>query len=157
VDFAAIYRDAEEIAGDVDTAPETRLLALCELLKESVPTYNWFGFYLAIPAKKQLVLGPFAGERTEHVRIDYGRGICGQAAETLKTFSVDDVTKESNYLACSLKVKAEIVVPVFHEGRFAGEIDIDSHTVNAFTPDDRAFLEKLAVLLAPAVAECPRN
>ncbi len=56
------------------------LASLCRLLAE-VPTYDWVGFYLAEAARRMLVLGPFVGEPTEHVRIPYGRGICGQAAE----------------------------------------------------------------------------
>lgn len=158
MDFSHAWTEAANIIDSGDgVEPDTLLLALCELMKEAVPHYDWFGFYLAVPERKELVLGPFAGEPTDHKRIDYGRGICGQAAESLATFTVDDVTKESNYLACSLKVNSEIVVPVFDKDAFVGEIDIDSHTAGAFTADDRAFLEKLAALVAPAVAACPRG
>jgi L-methionine (R)-S-oxide reductase len=122
---------------------EERLRRLCHLLRDSVPHYAWVGFYLAVPERRELVLGPFAGEPTEHVRIPYGRGICGQAAEREAPFVVQDVSKESNYLACSTKVKAEIVLPVFKDGRFVAELDIDSHKRAPFTPEDREFLEEI--------------
>jgi len=100
------------------------------LLVENVPHYDWVGFYLVDKAKKELVLGPFVGEPTEHVRIPFGRGICGQAAERRTTFVVQDVSKEGNYLACSPKVKSEIVIPLFKGGEIIGELDIDSHTLS---------------------------
>jgi L-methionine (R)-S-oxide reductase len=131
-----------------------RLESLCRLMKARVPHYDWFGFYIARRGEPLLDLGPYAGEPTEHVLIPFGRGICGQAAETGATFVVDDVSSASNYLACSLKVKSEIVVPVMDpkSGDVAGEIDIDSHKVAAFTAEDRAFLERLALLVAYDVA-----
>jgi L-methionine (R)-S-oxide reductase len=156
-DFAELYAKAADIARDGIDDAEISLLALCEQLKHSVTKYDWVGFYLARPERKDLVLGPFAGEPTEHVRIDYGKGICGQAAERLETFVVQDVAKEKNYLACSPKVRSEIVVPIFREGKLVGEIDIDSHSPEAFTDADRDFLQRIAALFAPAVAALPRK
>ena len=120
-----------------------------------LPHYNWFGFYIARRVEPLLDLGPYSGESTEHILIPFGRGICGQAAESRRTFVVDDVSAAPNYLACSLKVKSEIVVPVFAsagsdpgERRLAGEIDIDSHGAGAFKREDLLFLEGLAVLVS---------
>jgi GAF domain-containing protein len=69
-----------------------------------------------------------------------------QAAGRGETFVVQDVSRESNDLTCSVRVRAEIVVPVFCGGRFAAELDIDSHTVAPFGPADRVFLENVASL-----------
>jgi L-methionine (R)-S-oxide reductase len=134
-------------------SPRERLDALCFFLKKNIVHYDWFGFYIARRAEALLDLGPYAGEGTEHVLIPFGRGICGQAADSGETFVVDDVSSASNYLACSLKVKSEIVVPVFTPGTtvVAGEIDIDSHAIAAFGPEDRAFLERLALRVAADV------
>ncbi len=121
-----------------------KLLKICELLKDNVSYYNWVGFYIADDEKKELYLGPYVGEPTEHTRIPYGRGICGQAAERKETFLVQDVSKETNYLSCSVKVKSEIVVPVFKGDKVVAEIDIDSHTISPFTEEDRIFLEQVA-------------
>lgn len=126
-----------------------KLKAICKLLKENVPYYDWVGFYLVDKTKeKELVLGPFEGSETEHVRIPFGKGICGQAAETGKTFIVQDVSKEKNYLACSPKVKSEIVIPIFKNNEFIGELDIDSHKFSPFTNEDKEFLEKTCEIVS---------
>ncbi|MFW5828617.1 MAG: GAF domain-containing protein [Alkalispirochaeta sp.] len=129
------------------------LQLVCDLLHREVPHYDWFGFYIAIPEQRMLVLGPYQGASTDHVRIPYGRGICGQAAELADTFVVDDVAAQDNYLACSIHVRSEIVVPVFSQGAVVAEIDIDSHTPAAFTSGDRRFLENLSVLVAPHIPD----
>lgn len=126
---------------------EAKMLEICWLLNSKFPRYNWVGFYIAT-GDRQLALGPYVGEATEHTHIPFGKGICGQAAERKKTFVVDDVSKEANYLACSLYVRSEIVIPIFVKGEIAGELDIDSHTPGAFSGEDVAFLEKMCVLLA---------
>jgi GAF domain-containing protein len=129
-------------------ATEQALGELCKLLRASVPHYDWVGFYIVEPAGDMLVLGPFDGEPTEHVRIPFGKGICGRAAQTGKTFVVQDVTKEANYLACSLAVKSEIVLPIFRNGKVVAQLDIDSHTANAFGKEDEAFLSRVCQMVA---------
>jgi L-methionine (R)-S-oxide reductase len=152
VDFSILYSEAERIMDSGEGSSASRLQRLCEFLREKAPHYNWFGFYIAEKERRELFLGPFAGEPTEHVRIPFGRGICGQAADSGKAFVVDDVSSASNYLACSIKVRSEIVIPVFtHERKLVGEIDIDSHRTGAFGEEDRIFLERLALLVAPDV------
>ncbi len=116
---------------------------LCILLEKEIPYYTWVGFYLTDGDTRELVLGPFVGEPTEHTRIKFGEGICGQAAEKEETFIIQDVTKESNYLSCSLKVKSEIVIPIFAHGKVVGELDIDSHDLNPFTAEDQQLLEAI--------------
>lgn len=154
VDFnRMLERCREELARGAPT--NTGLQLVCNLLHREVDHYNWFGFYFVVPGERMLVLGPYEGEPTDHVRIPFGRGICGQAAEREETFVVDDVSREANYLACSLKTKSEIVVPVYRDRTVVGEIDIDSHTASAFTQEDRRFLEELARHVAPHMPEIP--
>ncbi len=126
---------------------EKKLKEVCEFLEEHVEYYNWVGFYMLDPSGKNLVLGPFVGENTEHVKIKVGEGICGQAAEIEKTFVVQDVSKESNYLSCSPKVKSEIVVPIFKDGKIVGELDIDSHKLEPFSQWDERFLSKVCEMV----------
>lgn len=123
---------------------DEKLETVCKLLRDNVSYYNWVGFYIVDRKRqKELVLGPFEGEPTEHARISFGRGICGQAAERRKTFLVQDVSKETNYLSCSANVKSEIVVPIFKNEKVVGELDIDSHALSPFTKEDETFLKKL--------------
>ncbi|MGC8820374.1 MAG: diguanylate cyclase domain-containing protein [Fervidobacterium sp.] len=143
------YYDKSEIfeflKDKIITAKNENLLeTICQLLDKHVPYYNWTGFYL-MDNEGMLVLGPYIGEPTEHVRIPVGKGICGQAAETKHTFIIQDVSLETNYLSCSPHVKSEIVVPIFkRDGSVFGEIDIDSHYIAPFDERDQKFLEWIA-------------
>ncbi len=135
------------IAGDGERT--AKLAAVCELLAAEVPHYQWVGFYLTDPEReRELVLGPFVGEATEHVRIPFGRGICGQAAETRQTFVIQDVRTEGNYLSCSPAVQSEIVIPILKGEVVYGELDIDSHRRAPFTVEDRLFLEQVGTAVA---------
>ena len=117
------------------------LLKICQLLESRVEHYNWVGFYFKNGNKSELKLGPFVGEPTDHVIIPFGKGICGQVALSNKNFVVPDVSAQDNYIACSITVKAEIVVPIFVNGANVGQIDIDSNTPDPFTEEDEQFLE----------------
>ena len=128
---------------------DTKLKAICKSLKDNVSHYDWVGFYFVDKTtQKELILGPFEGEPTEHVRIQFGRGTCGQAAQLKRTFIVQDVSKETNYLSCNPNVKSEIVIPIFENGEIVGELDIDSHTRSAFTDKDKVFLEKICKIVS---------
>lgn len=130
-------------------ARDPKLLETARLLKRSVAHYDWVGFYVFDQSSRnELVLGPFAGEPTEHTRIPFGKGICGQAAIRGESFIVDDVSKETNYLSCSPRVKSEIVVPVFKDGDVVAELDIDSHKLSPFTEDEKNFLERACSFLS---------
>ncbi len=120
---------------------EQRLTEICELLQTSIGYYDWVGFYFANKAERTLHLKAFAGEPTDHTVIPFGKGICGQVAESNKNFVVPDVKAQTNYIACSIYVKAEIVVPLFKEGENIGQIDIDSNTADPFSTEDERFLE----------------
>jgi L-methionine (R)-S-oxide reductase len=118
-----------------------------ETLHDRFDHYSWVGIYLV--EGDHLVLGPWKGpQATEHVRIPVGQGICGAAAATGRTEIVDDVSSDGRYLACFPSTRSEIVVPISYEGRVVGEIDIDSDRPAAFTQEDRAFLERVAVLIS---------
>ncbi|MBN1348230.1 GAF domain-containing protein [candidate division KSB1 bacterium] len=131
-----------------------KLQAICEQLASAVPYFHWVGFYLVDPAKSgELVLGPYVGAATEHVRIPFGKGICGQAAESGQPFIVQDVSKETNYLACSPAVKSEIVLPILSDGKVIGELDIDSHEISPFSTEDRDYLEQICEQIAESLFE----
>jgi len=134
--------EAEETAHDL-------MRKMAKLLHERVLKYNWVGFYMLEPGAQPpvLVLGAFEGAMTPHTRIPLNQGICGAAASSGRTVVVDDVSKDSRYLACSLETKSEIVVPVFANGRVVGELDIDSHFPAAFTPEHQDLVQFCAKLV----------
>ncbi|EHO05364.1 hypothetical protein HMPREF9714_03302 [Myroides odoratimimus CCUG 12901] len=125
-----------------------KLKQVCVLLNEKIAYYDWVGFYFAVPEERVLHLGPYSGPETDHTVIPFGKGICGQVAVSNETFLVEDVTAQDNYIACSITVQSEIVVPLFVDGVNIGQIDIDSNTINAFTAEDQSFLELLNVEIA---------
>ena len=131
----------ETIVANTEKTVNERLLATCELLETHIEHYNWVGFYFRNGDKEELLLGPYVGEPTDHTVIPFGKGICGQVAVSNENFVVPDVSAQDNYIACSITVKAEIVVPIFVNGKNIGQIDIDSNTPNPFTKADEQFLE----------------
>lgn len=126
---------------DSDKETDVKLQELCNLLKENVTHYDWVGFYFRNGNKQELKLGPYAGAPTDHTIIPFGKGICGQVAVSNQNFVVPDVQAQDNYIACSINVKSEIVVPLFVDGENIGQIDIDSNTPDPFTEEDERFLE----------------
>ncbi len=120
---------------------EKRLTQVCELLKSSIDYYDWVGYYFANDAAQTLHLKAFAGEPTDHTIIPFGKGICGQVAVSNQNFVVPDVKAQNNYIACSITVKSEIVIPLFKNSKNIGQIDIDSHVLDPFTEKDERFLE----------------
>ena len=129
------------ITSSATSTRDEKLLTICQLLNESIEYYNWVGFYFANHDTKTLHLGPYVGAETDHTVIPFGKGICGQVAESNETFVVPDVYAQDNYLACSIETKAEIVVPIFKNGENIGQIDIDSHKINPFTEADTKLLD----------------
>ena len=130
---------------------DQRLQNICEQLTQHISYYDWVGFYFANHASKTLHLKAYCGAPTEHTVIEFGKGICGQVAVSNKNFVVPDVKAQDNYIACSISVKSEIVIPLFKNGVNIGQIDIDSNTTDPFSKEDEKFLtwlnEKVATIL----------
>ena len=132
-----------------DVTLNEKLFAICELRADEVPTFNWVGFYVvADDAENELKLGPFVGAATDHNRIPFGKGICGQVALSHQTYISQDVHAEENYLSCSISVQSEIVVPIMKAGEFVAQLDIDSHTKNSISDDQTEALEEICELLS---------
>ncbi len=142
-EMTALLSVLREVAANASSL-ESLQRGTVEVIAHHLPYYNWTGFYMLDPNDPQtLILGPFVGDSTPHVRIPVTQGICGAAVASGETMIVDDVNSDSRYLSCSIKTKSEIVVPVFAHDKVVGEIDIDSHTPSAFTGADRIFLEEV--------------
>lgn len=148
----ALKPQIELILRNTETHTDERLQKICDLLKEQVEYYDWVGFYFRNGEKEELKLGPYAGAPTDHTIIPFGKGICGQVAVSNENFVVPDVNAQDNYIACSISVRSEIVVPLFVKGENIGQIDIDSNTPDPFSLADEKFLEfvneKVAALFA---------
>jgi len=139
--FEYLKPQIQTIVSEDNISNNDKLLLICKLLEKNVKHYNWVGFYFRNGDKKELKLGPYVGAPTDHEIIPFGKGICGQVAVSNENFIVPDVAAQDNYIACSISVKSEIVVPIFVNGQNIGQIDIDSETPDPFTRDDERFLE----------------
>jgi L-methionine (R)-S-oxide reductase len=147
--MAATYSDVlSNVRTAIDRAPSysDALRQAVNVLKDLMPDYTWVGVYVL--EGSDLILGPYRGKPSPHIRIPLNQGICGAAASSKETIVVDDVDADPRYLACSLETRSEIVVPIMHGSRVLGEIDIDSDKKAAFGSADRELLEAVATLLA---------
>jgi len=135
--------------GNLDSRDEV-LQQISVLLSNRVDHYNWVGFYIVDESGTTLILGPYVGAATDHVKIAFGKGICGQVAVSEMSRVIQDVSLEDNYLSCNSKVQSEVVFPIMKDGKFVAELDIDSHATSPFTDQDtellKAVCKKLAVL-----------
>lgn len=148
-DYEASFEKLAKVARS-GSRPSAIVDFVAKDLRRAFPHYTWTGVYIVEGG--DLVLKSWSGEHaTQHVRIPIGEGICGLAARTKETVIVGDVSKDPRYLECFPETRSEIVVPILREGTAIGEIDIDSSDLDAFGPEDRAFLERLASELAKAL------
>jgi len=145
IDYASLPEDVRRtVAEAADASDAIRRTVM--LLASRVPHYTWVGVYLL--EGDELVIGAFVGAPSPHTRIPVGRGICGAAAAERATIVVDDVHRDTRYLACSLDTQSEIVVPMMRGSRVLGELDIDSDACAAFGDADRQMLEAVAAILS---------
>jgi len=146
--YALLHQQAEALlAGERNAIANAANLA--SLIWHTLPELNWAGFYLFDGT--ELVLGPFMG-KPACVRIALGKGVCGTAAATRETQVVRDVHAFPGHIACDAASNSEIVVPLVHEGRLLGVLDLDSPVLERFDTVDRTALERLAALWVQASA-----
>ncbi|EJL57362.1 GAF domain-containing protein [Rhizobium sp. CF122] len=118
------------------------------LMFEMMPDLNWAGFYF-LKSDSELVLGPFQG-KAACVRIAVGRGVCGTAVEKGASILVEDVNAFPGHIACDAASRSELVVPLHHDGKVLGVIDLDSPTASRFDAEDQAGVEALARIFVEA-------
>jgi L-methionine (R)-S-oxide reductase len=108
---------------------------------------NWAGFYLN--RNEELVLGPFQGQ-IACVRIPFGKGVCGAAAQSRETQRVLDVHEFPGHIACDSASNSELVVPLVKDGRLIGVLDLDSPSLARFSEADQVGIEALAQIFLAA-------
>ena len=129
-----------------ETDPVANMATCAALIFNFVPKLNWAGFYLLKGG--ELVLGPFQG-RIACVRIAFGRGVVGSAAEKRTRIRVGDVNEFPGHIACDTASKSEIVVPLTsNDSHLLGVLDIDSPELNRFDADDEEGLRAIGKIIA---------
>jgi len=147
-DKPTMYRDlASAVQGLVSGEPDAiaNMANASAVIFETLPDVNWVGFYRNIDG--ELVLGPFQG-RPACIRIKFGEGVCGVAAQTRQVQRVEDVHAFPGHIACDSASNSEIVVPLIRNGELLGVLDIDSPKHARFSEEDEAGVVKLGEILA---------
>jgi GAF domain-containing protein len=129
-----------------ETDPVANMANCAAVLFNSVPRLNWVGFYLLKGG--ELVLGPFQG-RPACVRIAFGRGAVGTAAEKRTTIRVANVNEYPGHIVCDSASKSEIVVPlVSDDSHILGVLDVDSPELDRFDAEDEDGLRAIGKIIA---------
>ena len=147
-DKPTMYRDlASAIEGLVHGESDAiaNMANVAAVIWETLPDINWAGFYRNVGG--ELVLGPFQG-RPACIRIKFGKGVCGVAAQTRQLQRVEDVGAFPGHIACDSASNSEIVVPLIRDGEVLGVLDIDSPNTGRFDEEDEAGFAKLGEILS---------
>ena len=144
-----LYRElASQISALIrdETDPVANMANVAALIFHSVVKLNWAGFYLLKGG--ELVLGPFQGPPA-CVRIAFGRGVVGTAAEKRTTIRVSDVNQFPGHIACDTASKSEIVVPlVSDDSHLLGVLDVDSPELDRFDAEDETGLRAIGKIIS---------
>jgi len=146
-DTPTLYRDLASaieglISGETDAV--ANMANVSALIFETLPDVNWVGFYRNVGG--ELVLGPFQG-RPACIRIKFGDGVCGVAAQTRQVQRVEDVNAFPGHIACDSASASEIVIPLIRDDELIGVLDIDSPNKGRFTEEDEAGCVRLGEIL----------
>lgn len=147
-DTQGMYRELSRslealVSGEPDAV--ANMANAAALIWETLPDLNWAGFYRNIDG--ELVLGPFQG-RPACIRIAFGSGVCGTAAESRKVQRVEDVNAFEGHIACDSASASELVVPIVRDGELIAVLDLDSPSVARFSEEDEMGCVQLAGILA---------
>lgn len=115
------------------------------LIFDLIDDINWAGFYRV--KEGMLLLAPFQG-KPACVRIQYGKGVCGNAWEQDRTMVVSDVHAFPGHIACDARSRSEIVVVLHNpDGSVFGVLDLDSPEINRFGESEKAVLDQVGRIL----------
>jgi GAF domain-containing protein len=151
--YAELARAADALtSGEPDAV--ANMANVAALLWEYLPDVNWAGFYRVVDG--ELVLGPFQG-KAACIRIPFGKGVCGTAAQTGETQLVEDVHAFPGHIACDANSASELVVAVKRAGKVIAVIDLDSPSLNRFNAQDAKGVELLAGIIAARIYSLTSN
>ena len=145
--YRELVRSADALTNG-ETDGVANMSNIAALLWEFLPDVNWTGFYRVVDG--ELVLGPFQG-KAACIRIPFGRGVCGAAAQTGETQLVEDVHAFPGHIACDANSASELVVPVMRDGQVIAVVDLDSPSRGRFDHDDALGIESLVAVIADRI------
>ena len=135
------------------------LQGVVELTRRSFNLYHAH-IYLLNPENNELILAAGSGEAGRQmvedgwrINLHHPRSVVGNAARTRKGIIVNDVRKETGFLANPLlpATRSELAVPMISGNRLLGVLDVQSEVPNYFTQDDVRIQSALAGQVATAL------
>src|SRR5450432_1320004 len=85
------------------------------------------------------------------LRVAVSEGIVGAAAVLRAPVRVPDVSADSRYLMVNPETRSELAIPMIHQGKVIGVLDLESPQLDYFTEDHVQTLSILAANLAVAL------
>jgi signal transduction histidine kinase len=140
----ALYQVSQVIHATLDSQPALELILreavrLMRASSGSIVLVNPTTGFLEIQAAH--ALPPQALE----LKLRLGEGLTGWVARTGKPARVADVAQDPRYIMVRPNVRSELAVPLQISGEVRGAINVDSDRLDAFSQEDQAWLEDLAV------------
>ncbi len=87
----------------------------------------------------------------ERARIKVGEGVTGLAAQSRRAILIDDVTKESTYIAAVPNVRSELAVPLTTKNGVIGVIDLEARDPGYFNEEHKRLLTLIASRMAAGI------
>jgi diguanylate cyclase (GGDEF)-like protein len=84
-------------------------------------------------------------------RVPIDRGVLGRVARSGQPVWLADVTRDADYIAVDDAVRSEVCVPILHDGRLVGVVDIQGDEQQPVGELDLAFAGALAAALASSI------
>ena len=111
-------------------------------------------------AGQQLTFVAWQGFAPEVVEANRGKawpvergGVAGRVLRTGQAARIGDVREDPDYIVIRARadLRSELCVPILREGRALGVVVLESERLDAFTEEDQAFVNQLAVQAAIAI------
>jgi phosphoserine phosphatase RsbU/P len=142
------------LVGEINAVldPDELLSAIARQLRRIVD-YRILDIFLPEPdgTLRPALAEGYPRELASDLRLGPGQGIVGAAAAARQTIFVPDVSRDPRYVSIFPGVVAELAIPLLHQDRLVGVLNIEGPDVDAFTADARTALQVLASHLAVAI------
>ncbi len=94
----------------------------------------------------------YPNEESAKLKIPFGVGITGWVASKRQAQRVNDISKDSRFIAVNPKVRSELAIPLIYRNEVLGVLNVESPRANAYTENDEEMLGTLAGSLAAIIA-----
>jgi sigma-B regulation protein RsbU (phosphoserine phosphatase) len=130
------------------------LLAKIPQLISRLTSFTVFSVYLLDETQNNLRIAYAVGypeDVVKNFRLEVGQGVVGTAVAEQRAILVDDVSAEPRWMVVVENIQSGLAVPLRHQGKVIGALNLLSDRKNAFTERDEVILRQFAVPVAQAI------